>query len=339
VAAIVSAQTPPFILLTVTWSQDKPHFSLLRESLQRSAFAQIPHHVVVQHEDLELFREFPGIILHSSADVLPPGVEKRRRAARVWQARIGRRGTVIGGSLARYIGWPRWVRYTGWHTQQLSKLAFVAQSPVDTVVILDSDVIVTPHARAADFICSEKAVCPEKIVCYQNFRPLEQLKGKVRHWQQTAHRLFDTTFPSGDHYDAYYDTPFVMHAPSLRNMCAWLEQHYAQDWWLTLLQQAPRRWSEFGIYKHYLRTLSHTPMDWRSADLMAYLFDASDTRQLVQSFDQALHQRRAHYITIHSQSSGRQLWTAQDYQEVIRQRLDHALPPANITPTPRPESI
>jgi|GEM_PF-487600 len=329
----MTVPNPPFILLTVTWGRDKAHFSLLRESLLRSSFAQIPHHVVVQQEDLELFREFPGIILHSSADVLPPEVEQHRRSACKWQARLGRRGTVIGGSLVRYIGWPRWVRYTGWHTQQLSKLAFVAQSPVDTVVILDSDVIVTPHAESADF------VCPGKNVCYADLRPLAQLKGKVRHWQQTAHRLFGTPFPSGDYYDAYYDTPFVMHASSLRGMLAWLEQRYSRPWWSTLLQQAPRRWSEFGIYKHYLRTLSSTPVDWRATHAMAYLFDARDVMQLAEHFDQALHHQRAHYITIHSQSSGRQLWSAQAYQDVIRQRLADGLPHSNVAPAPQSESI
>lgn len=314
----MSGQKPPFILLTVTWSQDKPHFSLLRQSLLRSAFAQVPHHVVVQHEDLELFREFPGIHLHSSADILPLEVEQRRRRARSWQAHLGRRATVVGGSLARYLGWPRWVRYTGWHTQQLSKLAFVAQSHVDTVAILDSDVIVTPHAVAADFIH------PQKIVCYQDFRPVVHLKGKVRHWQQTAHRLFDTDFPAGDHYDAYYDTPFVMHVPSLRGLCAWLERRYGQPWWLSLVQQAPRRWSEFGIYKHYLRSLAQTPVDWRAAEIMGYVFDASDRAQLVRNFDQLLNQRRTHYITIHSQSSGRQLWTPEHYVDDIGRMLAQA---------------
>jgi hypothetical protein len=325
----MTRQVPPFILLTVTWSLDKPHFSLLRESLRHSAFAQIPHHVVVQHEDLDLFREFPGIILHSTADILPTDVEARRREARIWQARLGRRGTVIGGSLARYFGWPRWVSYTGWHTQQLSKLAFVAGADIETVVILDSDLIVTPHARATDFLYSEKTdlekAGQEKIVCYQDLRPMAHLKGKVRHWQQTAHRLFGTAFPSSEYYDAYYDTPFVMHGPTLRALLGWLEQRYSQPWWLTLAQQAPRRWSEFGMYKHYLRTLSPATVDWRAADCMAYLSDASDVAQLAQHFEEALHQRKAHYITIQSQSSGRQSWTPENYADRIRQKLNSAV--------------
>lgn len=314
----MTRQIPPFIFLTVTWSLDKPHFSLLRESLRHSAFAQIPHHVVVQHEDLDLFREFPGIILHSTADVLPPEVEARRRAARVWQARVGRRGTVIGGSLTRYTGWPRWTAYTGWHTQQLSKLAFVAAAEAETVVILDSDVIVTPHARAADFLSAGK------IVCYQDLRPLSQLKGKVLHWQQTAHRLFGTPLPSRGTYDAYYDTPFVMHGPSLRALQQRLEQAGSRPWWLTLVQQAPRRWSEFGIYKHYLRTQSAAVVEWRAADCMAYLSDASDAAQLAAHFAAALCQRQAHYITIQSQSSGRQSWTPERYADMIRQQLEAA---------------
>jgi hypothetical protein len=59
--AELTIHDPQFTLLTVTWSRDKPHFSLLRQSLAQSRFAHIPHHVVVHHEDLALFREFPTL--------------------------------------------------------------------------------------------------------------------------------------------------------------------------------------------------------------------------------------------------------------------------------------
>lgn len=314
------AGVPDMMFLTVTWSADRSHFSLLHHSLGLSALAAVPHHVVVQHEDLALFQGFADARtqLHSSADILPDEVEAHRNGARTWQRRLGRGATRLAGSLARHLGHPEWVRYTGWHTQQLTKLAFVAASAVDTVVVMDSDVIVTPHASAEDFLR------PGHIVCYRDERPAASLRGKVRHWQQTACRLFGDPFTGGVAYDGYYDTPFVMHAPSVRALLAWLEQRYAQPWWLTLVQQPPRRWSEFGIYKHFLRHHSSHPVDWRNADIMGYLFDARDITHLTQSFAGLIQRQKSHCITIHSQSSGRQLWTADTYGEAIRAELDAA---------------
>ena len=305
----------PLVILTVTWSRDKPHFSLLRESIQRSSFAAVPHHVIVQHEDLDLFREYPGIVLHSTADVLPPEVEMRRTQARIWQQRCGRRWTNLAGSLARNLNWPTWVRYTGWHTQQLSKLAFVAGSESDTVVIMDSDLVVTPYAQAADFLS------PEKIVCYQKMMAPANIGGKVLNWQRTAHRLFGSRFSDATGYDGYYDTPFVMHSPSVRALFAWLENRYQKPWWRVLVDLPPRRWSEFGIYKQYLRAQALDHVEWRAPDSIGYLFDASDPHKLAQNFTTLLHAEKCHYITIHSQSSGRQLWSPDRYLSLIASQL------------------
>lgn len=316
---VVNQMTTPFSLLTVTWSGDRTHFSLLNESLKMSPFATLPHYVVVQHEDMAEFCEYAGgnTSLCSSADVLPVEVERMRQRARVWQKVLGRNLTRLSGSFARITGRPQWVRFTGWHTQQISKLAFVAASPVDTVVILDSDLIVTP------FACTEDFVAGEKIICYRDLRPCQDLKGKVLHWQQTAHNLFGDALSSSAYYDGYYDTPFVMHAPTVRAMLSWLEQRYQKPWWRVLLQQPPRRWSEFGIYKQYLRH-SETPVEWREAAMTGYLFDASDVSDLAARFSRMLREKQSRYITIHSQSSGRQLWTAEMYADAIRAELKRA---------------
>lgn len=309
-------ENTPFVFLTVTWAADRTHFSLLHQSLQLSPLHAVPHHVVVQHEDLGLFSEFGSETMRilSSAEVLPGDVELRRNQARAWRARVGRDITRTAGSLTRRLGWPEWPRYTGWHTQQITKLAFVAASPVDTVVVLDSDVIVTPSAAIEDF------VCPGKIVCYQDLRSADGLRGKVFHWQESAHQLFGERF-SASEYDGYYDTPFVMHAPSVRAMLASLENRYQKPWWQVLLQQPPRRWSEFGTYKYFLRHCQNQSVDWRNADIMGYLFDASDIAQLTDKFTRMLRDRQQHYITIHSQSSGRQLWTAEAYVDAVREIL------------------
>ncbi|MDZ7683904.1 MAG: DUF6492 family protein [Gammaproteobacteria bacterium] len=251
----------------MTWAGDRQHFDLLRHSLERSPLAAVPHDVVVQEEDLLQFERYrkASLRLISSRDVLPDQVEASRRQARRWQQRLGRRLTTAAGSLARYTGQPRWVRYTGWHTQQLCKLAMVAASEVDTVVVLDSDLIVTAHADTQDFIHGEGGA-----VCYQNWLSAAELSTKVRHWQATAHRLLGLDVPDEGPFDCYYDTPFVFHAPAVREMLSWLETRYGQPWWQTLLAQPPRRWSEFGTYRTFLRHHYNESVKWRDCEQMGY---------------------------------------------------------------------
>jgi len=111
----------------------------------------------------------------------------------------------------------------------------------------------------------------------------------------------------------------------VRAMLAKLEDHYQMPWWQVMLRQPPRRWSEFGTYKYFLRHCQQKPVDWRAANIMGYLFDASDIAQLTDKFTHMLSDEQQHYITIHSQSSGRQLWTADAYADVVgRILLDKA---------------
>lgn len=309
---------PALQLLTVTWAGDRTHFSVLQDSLRQSSLKNLPHAIVVQSEDECLFQEMglAPATLRPTSQILPETVERKRRRSRFWQRTFGRRATTLGGSLARSIGWPRWVRYTGWHTQQLCKLAFAASSEADTVVVLDSDLVITRHADPTDFLM------PDQIVCHQQGKELSAVRGKVRKWHETAHRLFAQPFPTAGALDCYFDTPFILHAPTVRAMLAWLEERYARPWWQVLLDQPPRRWSEFACYKQYLR--SFLPMDsvtWRDTSKTGYLFDASDPDRLMRKFDELVEKQHCHYVTIHSQSSGRRKWKAEDYADRIRARL------------------
>lgn len=306
----------PFSFLTVTWAADLAHFTLLRESLKRSSLSHVPHHVVVQDEDLPLFRQFEqvGVYLYSSADILPKEVELRRRSALKWQRIFGRRGATVGGSVSRYLSLPQWVRYTGWHTQQISKLSFLLSSQDETVVVLDSDVIVTQHASEDDFVCSNK------VICYEHWRDSTHLSGKVKNWQKTAFSLFNKPFTVTS-FDAYYDTPFVMHSPSVRQLAQWLEDHYGQPWWQVLAGLPPRRWSEFGIYKQFLREKAPYPVDWREPHLFGHIFGASSEDVLTRQLRRAISEDEAQFVTLHSQNSGRRRWSVDSYTQVILEHL------------------
>ncbi|MEX2260140.1 MAG: DUF6492 family protein [Woeseia sp.] len=308
----------------MTWSEDLPHFALLRDSLAMSRLAHIPHDVVVQSEDLPRFEAFRGgtVVLQGSDSVLPPPVESRRRVARRWQARAGRHGTRLLGSVSRRTGWPRWVRYTGWHTQQLSKLAAVAASESDTVVIMDSDVVVTPRAHPEDFAPAGA------IPCFSEWQPESALLGKVRTWQHTAHRLFDRQIPLDAQVDCYFDTPFVFHVPAVRELLDFLERRYDKCWWEVLLALPPRGWSEFCIYKTYLKHVAMHEVDRRDTALFGYLFDASNPARLADDFKELADRGNCHYITIHSQSAGRRLWSAQGSTDCIRDCLARLRIPA-----------
>lgn len=306
-------------LITPTWSGDKVHFELMRASLERSALAATPHHVVVQTEDLEAFRSCasPAVRLVATRDVLPGDVEVLRQQGRRWQTRLGRGGTRLIGSLARYASWPRWVTHTGWHVQQITKLAVVAASEIDTVVAMDSDVVVTRHARADDFLH------PERIVCLEHWTPAAEIAGKVAKWNRQAHTLFGQPFAADAAVDTYFDTPFVFHAPTLRKMLAWLERRYGRPWWEVLLAQPPRRWSEFGSYRMFLRAFPPPQgIEWRADRYVRYLFDASDPAMVRSRFEQLLRDPDSHYVTIHSQSSGRKLWGAAEYAPLILSLLE-----------------
>lgn len=302
--------TTDAILLTPTWAGDLEHFRLLRASLRRSALATLEHHVVVQTEDLPLFAAFadePGLVLRSTADVLPPEVEHHRQRARAISARTGRHLTRVSGSLRRTLGWPRWPSYTGWHTQQLCKFA-IASEHNRTAIVLDSDVVVTPWAQLQDFYA------PEAVVCFARWQRYAELRGKVRKWVDSAVQLTDGP-PLAAHQEVntYFDTPFVLDGDVTRALLNHLERRSGLPWWQHLLNQPPRRWSEFGLYKQFLGRLNEQAVEWRHPDAMQYIYDTSDASALVKRVTGLFHKQDIHYITLHSQSSGKYDWNASQY--------------------------
>src|SRR5690554_4322477 len=156
------SKKPEIVIITPTWAGDIDHFRVMRKSVEQSPLAALEHYVVVQDEDMALFEEFrgrAGLHLLSTADVLPPGIERKRKTARYLSERFGRSATRLAGSLRRMVSWPEWPSYTGWHTQQLCKLKLGSELKCDTVIVLDSDVVVTKAASCEDFLAPSRVVC------------------------------------------------------------------------------------------------------------------------------------------------------------------------------------
>lgn len=211
-------------LITPTWRGDCNHFLALRHSIAASGLAPVPHRAIVQTEDAALFADAveSPVQLTATAAHLPDEVERRRVATQKRQARTGHRLTKLAGSLSlRLGGWPQWVRYTGWHVQQITKLAAAAESTADAVVVLDCDVVVLPQAEPGDFLAGDG-----RAVCLYGDCPAERVGHRQARWNRQAHALLEIPFDPQAACDGAFDTPFVFHPPLVRAMLDWLSQRY-----------------------------------------------------------------------------------------------------------------
>ncbi|RUR28668.1 hypothetical protein ELY33_13705 [Vreelandella andesensis] len=302
------------VFITPTWAGDLDHFRVMRASFEQSSFARFDHYVVVQDEDIALFEEFrgrSGLILLSTKDVLPEVVEYHRKRARRLSKRLGRHSTRICGSLKRIFSWPIWPSYTGWHTQQICKLKLASELTCDTAVILDSDVIITKTAVIEDFLSTSGPVC------FANWLKRTETKGKVKNWIDESEYLVNIK-PDTDYVNVYFDTPFVFNQLLLCEALSSLETRFGKDWWNVFLNRPPRRWSEFGFYKAFL--IKKQPLvstDWRDPSFCRYLYDTKDSKAVVNTVSDMMHDPQIHYVTIHSQANGREFQDPNEYLKPI----------------------
>lgn len=293
---------PSMVIITPSWAGDLDHFRLMRASLEQSPLAVLDHYVVIQDEDVHLFAEFRGrngLKLLSTRDILPASIEQGRVRARWLSHRLGRNMTRMCGSLKRMLAWPQWPSHTGWHTQQFCKLMLASTLGYDKAIIIDSDVIVTRTASQEDFLGSAG------YVCFASFIPRTELKGKVKKWVGESEYLTDTK-PGNSDVNVYFDTPFVFECDLLKEALGNLQSRYGKPWYQVLLERPPRRWSEFGIYKAFLEKQAHKrKIEWRTPAFCHYLFTTTDSLNVVETVKGLLKDTNIHYVTIHSQASGR----------------------------------
>ncbi len=297
-------------LITTTWSGDLDHYRVLLSSLAKKQLSATRHITIVQSEDFKLFKRLFSeasdaevTLLLTTGQVLPSIVEHKRLQARDYQKLFGPHITRLSGSMTRVLGWPNWSRYTGWHIQQISKLAMAAQVETDYALVIDSDVIVTPAADLTALLSKDG------IVCFSSFKPLSQFEGKTRNWVLQAGALLQVASSNNRMYNSYFDTPFLIHVSTLKAMLGWLESTYQLPWWRVLLQQPPRHWSEFATYQLFLLKRSveqpERVVTWLSPDMMHYIFDANGSEKLLSELRESWLDPSIHFITVHSQSSSR----------------------------------
>ena len=308
-------------LVTCSYAADLKQFSLLRESILKSKLKDINHTITVESEDFSLFNALNDskVTLQRSQSLLPIEVESARVNAKKNSIRYGKRLSRIAGSISRQFKGSQWPQYTGWHTQQISKLFMAANSTIDNVIVLDSDVIVFPSASPESLISPNDS---SRITCFSDRVPQATITDeKVKKWNQQAAILFGQE--NGVIQESYFDTPFIFHAPTVRKMFEWLEDQYQKPWWQVLLEQPARRWSEFAIYRTYLRQIEKNEnILWKKNIHSHYIFDTHDINQVTQQVAQLIKKSDIHFLTLHSQASGKAKWDTSDCIESLRPILN-----------------
>lgn len=233
---------PRIALLTPTYHRDYLHFAVLRESLEAIG-CDWPHWVVVQTEDMPLFRRRDwgrNVTLISTAEVLPQAVEAaRRRVAgypHVW-AKFRR-------SVNKRLGWFADANRDGWNVQQLIKLEMASRPEADAWVTLDSDVVLCGQLRAEQFLRDGKVALHSKIAA--------DSEAFNATYNAEARSLLGLD-PGATEYN-YVAHPFSFCPVATTALLNLLERRHAMPWQEVLGQVTqPNVLSEFSLYGMFAR--------------------------------------------------------------------------------------
>jgi hypothetical protein len=220
-------------LLTPTYERDLPLCALLCESVDRHARSFSKHYLLVPDSDLALFSRFEGpqrTVLPAS-QFLPrwlrplPAIVRRQRRQHWWSFR------------ARPV--------SGWHIQQILKIAAAATLPHSRFCILDSDVVLFRDFDLARYRLPE--LLPLHSV------PNGITPGHVRHtrWIETTHRLLGLPTPS------LPATDFIGHIIfwdqlAIRDMIRKIESTTGLGWIEALCRT--REFSEYLLYGYFVQS-------------------------------------------------------------------------------------
>lgn len=233
----VSQQTLPnhdrVAILTPTYGRDLALCALLCDSVDRHVRSFSKHYLLVPDSDLALFARFEGprrTVLPAS-QFLPgwlrplPAVIRRKRRQYWWSFR------------AKPV--------SGWHIQQILKIAAVAALPQSRYCILDSDIV---FFRDFDLLRFEH---PGSLPLLRV--PDGVASDQIRHarWIDTAHQLLglpEPSFPAPD---------FIGHVIfwdqlATRAMIQKIETGAGRDWIEMLCQT--REFSEYMLYGYFVQS-------------------------------------------------------------------------------------
>jgi hypothetical protein len=219
-------------LVTPSYAPDRALCGDLVRSAARFAPGGTTHTVIVPPRDLALFAPLAeaGAVVRSTAAVFPRGFAKIP-GANVW--------------LSRRAPWPP-VR--GWIAQQIVKLAAVAASTADAVLVVDSDVEFVRPFSVADFLVDGRV-------------PLYRLPDAVtaalpRHmvWDAVARRLLGVSASAAAQHPDYICWPCLWEPALVRAALARVEEVTGLPWAAAVGREL--HFSEMVLYGVYADQLA-----------------------------------------------------------------------------------
>ncbi|MGA2231162.1 MAG: DUF6492 family protein [Tepidisphaeraceae bacterium] len=267
------------VFLTPTFARDYERFCLQRESMHRCAI-DIPHIAVVNHEDMPLFSTTPhrdNLRLVSTADVLPPRLEKRRRA---WgqQRRRNPRLWFTGRGIH------------GWGIQQLLKLAAAQLTDAKSIVCLDSDTFFIDRVTPDDFFAPDG-----KLHLYET---TDDLDVQMAEWYARALRFLGLP-TMGQPLRRFTHSPVPWRRDVLVDLQRFIESKHSKPWMDAVL--GAERIMEYTLYGAFARHVDQLKRVTPHVPALAlYYWWPEEGRSLEADFAARLGASRAKMVLVNS---------------------------------------
>ena len=223
-------------LITPSYRGDLERCRLLFETVDRHLTGRGPHYVIVHDEDVPLFAPHaaPGRIILPSSRFLPWTV---RHFPLRWRGR-------------HYWVHPYGKPLSGWHVQQIVKIAAAASLPQTRYWILDSDLVFFRDFDLSRFA----AAAPVPILAHPNGITAELPRHVA--WIAAAHRLLGLPAPTFPALDCINHL-ILWDQATLSAALARIEATSGRGWTETLCRE--RDFSEYLIYGSFVTATQEAP--------------------------------------------------------------------------------
>jgi hypothetical protein len=226
-------------LVTPTYWRDRDLCAMLCESVDRHLSSYVKHYLIVADEELPLFKGFNGArrVVVPSSQLLP-----------AWLKPLPR---FVQRKSRRYWWSLRAAPISGWHVQQILKIAAASQFPEERCCILDSDVV---FFRRFDLSALQR---PNPAPLYTVPREVTADAQLHAPWVRSSHRLLgldEPAFPAPD----FIGHIITWDRLAVRAMIERIETVTGLEWVEALCRM--RNFSEYMLYGFFVQnSLRHMP--------------------------------------------------------------------------------
>lgn len=223
-------------LITPSYRGDLERCKLLFETVDRHLTGRGLHYVIVNDEDVALFAPCatPNRVILPCSRFLPWNV---RHFPLRWRGR-------------HYWLHPHGKPLSGWHVQQIVKIAAAASLPQSRSWILDSDIV---FFRDFDVSC---LAAPASVPVLVHPKGITAELPRHVAWIAAAHRLLGLSPPTLPALDCINNL-ILWDRATLRAALARIEASTGRDWIEAICRE--REFSEYLIYGSFVTTAEETP--------------------------------------------------------------------------------